>query len=106
MNIKKLLGKRIQEIRKSRNLTQESLAELVGMDTSSISHIENGKYYPNAENFEKIMEVLNVKPNEIFDYTSYADTDTLISEMYSSMKSNDKLTRLMYKFYSSIKFTG
>ena len=49
MDIKKLLGKRIQEIRKSKNLTQETLAKMVNMDTSSISHIENGKYYPTAE---------------------------------------------------------
>ena len=44
MNIKKLLGKKIQKIRKTRGITQEKLAELVELDTSSISHIENGKY--------------------------------------------------------------
>lgn len=53
MNIKKLLGKKIQKIRKTRGITQEKLAELVELDTSSISHIENGKYYPSAENLEK-----------------------------------------------------
>lgn len=40
MNIKFLLGKRIQEIRKNRHLTQEKLAEVVGLDVSSISNIE------------------------------------------------------------------
>ena len=44
MNIKKLLGKRLQEIRKSKNLTQEKLAEMIDVETSSISNSEVGKY--------------------------------------------------------------
>ena len=104
MNIKKLLGKRIQEIRKSKNLTQETLAEMVNMDTSSISHIENGKFYPTAENLDKIIEVLQIKPSEIFNYESHADKDEMIAEMFATMENNEKLTRLMYKFYVAVKF--
>ncbi|MGN0014220.1 MAG: helix-turn-helix domain-containing protein [Candidatus Gastranaerophilaceae bacterium] len=55
---KKLLGKRLQEIRKSRKLTQEQVAEFAGLETSSISNIENGKYYPSAENIEKNNEYI------------------------------------------------
>ena len=68
MNIKKLIGKRIQEIRKYRKLTQEQIAEFVGIETTSISNIENGKYYPTAENLDKILSVLNVKPGELFEF--------------------------------------
>jgi transcriptional regulator with XRE-family HTH domain len=53
MDIKKLLGKRIQEIRKSKKLTQEQVAEIIEMEPASLSNIENGKYYPTAENLEK-----------------------------------------------------
>ena len=52
MNIKKLLGKKIQQIRKKRKLTQEYVAEIVGIETSSISNIENGKYYHSERNGE------------------------------------------------------
>ena len=104
MEIKKLLGKRLQEIRKSKKLTQEALAEMVSMDTSSISHIENGKYYPTAENLDKIIEKLQIKPGEIFNYECYADKDELIDEIVSAMRSNEKLARLIYNFYSSIKY--
>ena len=75
------------------------------MDTSSISHIENGKYYPTAENLEKIMEVLQIKPSDIFGYEYYADNNNLIEEMVFEMRNNNKLTKLMYKFYSTIKHT-
>ena len=38
--LKENLGKRIQEIRKSKNLTQEKLAEIIGIDTPNLSNIE------------------------------------------------------------------
>lgn len=104
MNIKKLLGKKIQKIRKTRGITQEKLAELVELDTSSISHIENGKYYPSAENLEKLLKVLNVTPSELFIMESNAPTKELIKEMNLAMQNNDDLTRLMYKFYKSVKY--
>ena len=103
MNIKKLLGKKIQKIRKTRGITQEKLAELVELDTSSISHIENGKYYPSAENLEKILKVLKITPSELFMMEANAPIKDLIEEMNSAMQNNENLTRLMYKFYRSIK---
>ena len=40
-SVKDLFGKRIKELRKARNLTQEQLAELVDIDTRNIIKIEN-----------------------------------------------------------------
>lgn len=39
--IKHLLGKRIREIRKAKNISQEKLAELVGIEKRNLSNIEN-----------------------------------------------------------------
>ena len=52
-NIKKFLGQRIKEIRKARGITQEQLAERIGIGTPNISYIETGRYAPTVENFEK-----------------------------------------------------
>ena len=52
--IKKLLGKRIREVRILRNLTQEDLSELTDIGASSISKIESGHFHPTDENLEKI----------------------------------------------------
>ena len=104
MNIKKLLGKRLQEIRKSKKFTQEQMAELVGVETSSISNIENGKYYPSADNLDKILEALNVKPSDIFMFEHNAPKEELISEMTKSMYEDEKLTKLLYKFYKAVNF--
>ena len=57
MNLKKCFGQNVQKYRKHRNLTQERLAELVGVDVTSISAVETGKYFPSADNLSRIVEV-------------------------------------------------
>ena len=104
MNIKKLLGKRLQEIRKNKKLTQEYVAEAINVEISSISNIENGRYFPSAENLDKLLKVLDIKLSEIFLCENFAKKEDLISEMLNSMQNDEKLTRMMYKFYLSVKF--
>ncbi len=103
MDIKKLLGKRIQEIRKQRNMTQENLAELVGIETVSLSNIERGKYYPAAENLNKILEILNIKPEELFTLSHLKPQEEMIEEILSALQNNEKLTRLIYKILTDLK---
>lgn len=103
MQIKKLIGKKIQEIRKKKKITQDYLAELIGVETPSISNIETGKYFPSAENLDKILEVLKIKPNELFLCEYNEKTENLMEELTEAMSKNKKLTELMYKFYLSIK---
>lgn len=67
-DIKKLLGKRIKEIRTAKHYTQEYLAELTGLGSTSISKIENGLYHPTDENLEKISKALEVEPYKLYKY--------------------------------------
>ena len=104
MNIRILLGKQIKKIRKSRKLTQKKLAEYVGLDVSSISNIENGKYYPTADNLDKILNTLHIKPSELLNFEDKENIDILIDEMTKTMRKDENLARLMYKFFNSIKY--
>lgn len=104
MSIKKLLGKRLQEIRKSKKLTQEQVAELIDIETVSLSNIENGKYFPSAENLDKLLNVLKISPSEIFYCEYNKPSEELITEMTNAMKNDEKLAKLMYKFYLSVKY--
>lgn len=104
MSIKKLLGKRLQELRKSKKLTQEQVAELIDIETVSLSNIENGKYFPSAENLDKLLNVLKINPSEIFYCEYNKSTKELITEMTNAMKNDEKLAKLMYKFYLSVKY--
>lgn len=102
MDIKRLMGKRIQEIRKSKNLTQEYLAELIGIETVSLSNIERGRYYPSAENLNKILNALKITPGELFTCEHLASHEDMLQEMIENLSKNEDLTRLVYKFYKIV----
>ena len=74
MDLKKLFGKNLQKYRKLRKLTQEKLAELVGVDATSISSVETGKFFPTADNLQKIAGALNIKLETLFDFEDF-DSD-------------------------------
>ena len=101
-NIKKRLGRRIQELRKSNKLTQEQLAEKIEIGTSNISYIETGKFYPTPETLGKIAKALNVEIYELYMFEQLKPIDELRTELIGAIRANDDLTRLMYKFYLSV----
>lgn len=45
MDVCKLLGKRIKELRLANNLKQAELAEIIGIEPRSISRIESGYHF-------------------------------------------------------------
>lgn len=65
---KELLGMRVREVRKLRGLSQEKLAEKVGVDPKQISRIEGGKSAPSFETLEAIARSLQVEMKDILDF--------------------------------------
>ena len=53
-------GKRIQKIRESAQLSQEGLAEKVGISTISMSRIERGKQHPTVSTLWKVAQALHI----------------------------------------------
>ena len=80
-NLKKRLGKRIQELRLKNGLKQATLAEKVNLAHKSQSCIETGKNYPSADVVEKYADALNVDVSEILDIEHIKPTKELISEI-------------------------
>lgn len=79
--LKEKLGKRIQEIRKSKKLTQEKLAEMIGIDTPNLSNIERGKRFVSSDTLEKIIKSLNVKEKDLFDFEHIKSKNELINSI-------------------------
>ena len=65
---KELLGARIKEIRKQRQLSQERLAEKVGVEPKQISRIEGSKSSPSMDTLEAIARELQVEMKDLLDY--------------------------------------
>lgn len=62
----KSLGKKIQKIRKSNKITQEKLAEKVGISRAYMGYIEQGRYAPSLEVAHKIAKALKIPLKELF----------------------------------------
>lgn len=65
---KELLGARIKELRKARELSQKELAELIGIEPQHMNRLEVGKSYPSLDRLERIAKVLNVPLRDFFDF--------------------------------------
>lgn len=63
--MKLTIGENIRCFRKKNDLTQESLAECLGVTYQSISRWENGTTYPDLELIPAIAEVLSVSVDEL-----------------------------------------
>ena len=83
---KKLLGKRLRELRKRKGINQEKLAKFINVDSATISNIENGKNYPSMTNLENILNILDVSFLEAFDFEHKDSTDNLIEQINKKMK--------------------
>ena len=60
-----IIGSRIREIRKSKKMTQEKLAELSGVEPSNISHIERAATKLSLPTLVSISNALDVTLDEI-----------------------------------------
>jgi transcriptional regulator with XRE-family HTH domain len=102
MDNKKLLGKRIKELRKRKGLKQEKLAELVELEPTSISNIENGYNYPSFQNLEKIIKVLDVSFTDVFEFAQHQGEKDLLSEINNMLSSNPNKVQDVYKIVKAL----
>lgn len=64
--ILRLFGERLRELRRERNLSQEHLAELAGLDRNYIGQIERAERNVALVNIVRIAKALEVEPGELF----------------------------------------
>ena len=62
----KAFGKRVAEVRKSRGVTQQELAENIGMSVVAIAYIETGKRWARLGTLNKIATSLKVNVADLF----------------------------------------
>ena len=102
-DIKKLLGKRIKELREHKNLTQEKLAEKIGIGQRNLSKIECGNNFVTSETLSKIMSALDVDAKDLFDFNHKNNKEILKRELFEAIKYEKVDIELMYRFYQSVK---
>ncbi len=68
MDIKQAVGKRTRELRNKLGISQEELADIVGLDRTYITSVECGKRNISVVNIEKLANALNVTLSEFFNF--------------------------------------
>ncbi len=101
---KHLLGKRIKNLRNEKNLTQEQLAELAGIEKRNLSNIENGHTFP-SKFLVNIAKALKVTLPELFDF-DHLKVDREYMEKYISQnvkELSDENITILYRMTKSMR---
>lgn len=61
------LGQKLTQLRQAKSLTQSQLAELVGVEQTSIAHYENGRRTPSMKVLTKLTEALGCSFADLLD---------------------------------------
>ena len=101
-DVKKLLGQKIKELRKTRHFTQEKLAEMIGIEPPNLSYIETGRFYPSPDTLRRIAQALDVKIYELYKFDYLRPVSELKKELYKKLENDDELVRLVYKICESL----
>ena len=106
MNVNfKLIGKRIQEVRKQQEMTQAELAALTDMSDSYISYIETAMKQASLESLVRISNALGItvdellSGNQLHNPTDYQTDIDLLMEDCSLLE-----RRFIYELISVAKY--
>lgn len=72
------IGSYIAQKRRTKNLTQEQLAEKLGVSNKTISKWENGKCMPDYSIIQKLCDALGVTLPELMDGEDVADSSVRV----------------------------
>jgi transcriptional regulator with XRE-family HTH domain len=79
------LSKRVKELRSRKGLSQEQLAENSGLSLRTIQRIENGETEPRGETLKRLMNALEVAPDDLMDWSIAEDKGFLTAMNLSSL---------------------
>lgn len=68
MSIAQSVGERIKQARKIKGLTQKQVAAVFHMTQQQYSRFENGVFELNYQQIIDVCKLLDITPNELFNY--------------------------------------
>lgn len=89
--LKNKVGKLISNKRKSLKISQEKLAEQLGVKLRTISKIENGHSFPSAKTLCKLSEVFSLPIKSFFDFeTRKTKSEQDLEDVFDRIRSGGK----------------
>jgi len=106
MNIQKIVGNRIKEIRLSLKLSQSELAERADLGNETISRMERGVQGLTLNNLDRVCQALQIPLVSLFDLEKPEDevvADAVLQEIVNILKhSSPKTVGLTYRILLAI----
>jgi len=105
MDNKLCIGKHIAELRKQKGITQETLAEVVGVSGQAVSKWESGGS-PDIELLQPIADYFNVSIDRLFGRTShnFANVEANIVEYINQSPKTEERMRRAFELCWTIEF--
>lgn len=83
------LGQRIKELRKSRSLKQDDIAEVLGLSRGQISNLENGRRNLSLKQLEKLCDFFKVDMEFFGIHPTIEETIALLERAKLLFESDD-----------------
>ncbi|MDY5059765.1 helix-turn-helix domain-containing protein [Staphylococcus simulans] len=101
MKLEYEIANRIKELRRAKNMTQEQLAEKIGVDTSFLGRIERGK----AANIQvnTLEKIINALDEEYSVFFTFENTSNRYAELLHKLSLSKNESQLLEIFESIIK---
>ena len=80
LNVGKVFGERLRELRLKRKLTQADVAERSGLLQHHISQLENGVGMPTLATILKLAAAIGCKPTDLLTVFNSMDLRTLLTK--------------------------
>jgi transcriptional regulator with XRE-family HTH domain len=84
LNAKTQIATCIRTLRKRKGLSQEALAQRIGIDAKSLSRLEHGAHFPSIETLEKMAEALDVQLKDFFDFSGKPSVEEMRSKVINA----------------------
>ncbi|WP_077297074.1 helix-turn-helix domain-containing protein [Virgibacillus pantothenticus] len=89
------IGKKINELRKRKNITLKIISQQTGLSISFLSQLEHGKTSATLESLKKISESLGVNPSYFFSETNEKSRSTITRNIVDTTNLTEN--RFIYK---------
>lgn len=93
-----IIGERIKNARKEKNMTQEKLAEQIGVSIAFLSRIERGNSQVNIKRLSQICKILDLTEGEILNGSSN-ESSSYLNDEFSKLLStcSSEQQKLIYE---------
>jgi transcriptional regulator with XRE-family HTH domain len=106
----KLIGPRLKALRKGKNLSQQAVADFLGVKRPNLSKIENGEIIPTLKHILKLCEIFKVSTEFIIigkqipiNPPDFREMNPKINEMLNYMAKNEALLHSILSHYYTQK---